>query len=66
MAPVTKLPTASPATAPQLRYIRALVEETGSDLQKVLDYFGVNALEELTSQAASRAIKSLEKNRRAA
>jgi hypothetical protein len=65
-APVTRLPTASPATTPQLRYIRGLVEETGSELQKVLDYFGVTALEELTSQAASRAIKSLEKNRRAA
>ncbi len=54
------------ASAAQLRYIERLVEETGSDLGKVLDYFGVKALSDLTMQTASRAIKSLEKNRRAA
>jgi hypothetical protein len=32
----------------------------------VTEYFGVSTLEELTSHAASRAIKSLEKNRKAA
>ena len=36
------------------------------DVGKVLDYFGVQSLAELTSRAASRCIKSLEKNRRAA
>jgi hypothetical protein len=54
------------ASAAQLRYIRSLISETGADLQKVLDYFGVETLEGLTSQTASRAIKSLEKSRRAA
>jgi len=54
---------ASPA---QVRYIERLVEETGSDLGKVLDYFHVDSISELTTQTASRAIKSLEKNRRAA
>jgi len=41
-------------------------EETGSDLVKVLDFFGVGALAELSSHAASRAITSLEKHKRAA
>ena len=54
---------ASPA---QLRFIERLIDETGSDLGKVLDYFGVTALTELSSHAASRAITSLEKQRRAA
>jgi len=36
------------------------------DRQKLLDYFSVSALEELSSRAASRAIKSLEKQRRTA
>jgi hypothetical protein len=58
--------TSAKATSAQVRYIARLVEETGSDLGKVLDYFGVAALAELTTQAASRAIKSLEKTRRAA
>jgi len=65
-APVSTLPGGAHASAAQVRYIERLIAETGSDLGKVLDYFGVNELKELTSQAASRAIKSLEKNRRAA
>jgi hypothetical protein len=65
-APVSQLLPPSPASTSQLRYLRKLIEETGSELTKVLDYFSVSALEELTSHAASRAIKSLQKNRRAA
>ena len=65
-APVSTLATGAHASAAQIRYIERLINETGSDLGKVLDYFGVTELKELTSQAASRAIKSLEKNRRAA
>lgn len=64
-APVAPI-ASSPATPPQLRYVRRLIDETGSDLPKLLAYFGVEALEELTSHAASRAITSLEKSRRAA
>ncbi len=62
---VSERPESRPASASQLRFVRRLVEETGHDLQKLLDYFSVNSLEELTSRAASRAIKSLQ-NRRAA
>jgi hypothetical protein len=64
-APVAPI-TGQRATPAQLRYIRKLIDDTGSDLGKVLDFFGVDAMEELTSQAASRAITSLEKTRRAA
>lgn len=65
--PITPITTSGPsATAAQLRYIERLIDETGADLDKVLDYFGVASLPELTAQAASRCIKSLEKNRRAA
>jgi len=54
------------ASAAQVRYIERLIDETGSDLGKVLDYFCVGSLSELTSHAASRCIKSLEQRRRAA
>lgn len=64
-APVSPI-TGSRATPAQLRFIERLIDETGSDLGKVLDYFGVAALTELSSHAASRAITSLEKQRRAA
>lgn len=63
--PVTPI-AGTPASAAQLRYIERLIDETGSDLAKVLDYFGITTLNELTMQTASRAIKSLEKHRRAA
>lgn len=64
-APVTPI-TGSKASAAQIRYIERLIDETGSDLGKVLEYFGVGALADLTSPMASRVIKSLEKHRRAA
>jgi hypothetical protein len=53
-------------TPAQLRYVERLINETGSDLGKVLDYFGVTTLSELSSHAASRCITSLEKQRSAA
>jgi len=59
-------PMAKAASAAQTRYIGKLLQETGSDLVHLLEYFGVTALEDLTSQAASRAIRSLEQRRRAA
>ena len=65
-APVATLPRGSQATAAQIHYIERLIDETGGDLAKVLDYFSVGSLQELTSQAASRAIKSIEKQRSAA
>ena len=64
-APVAPI-NGSRASPAQLRYVERLIDETGSDLVKVLEYFGVAALTELSSHAASRAITSLEKQRRAA
>ncbi len=67
VAPITPINgTEAPASAAQVRYIERLINDTGSDLSKVLDYFAVQSLAELTSRAASRCIKSLERNRRAA
>lgn len=65
-APVATLPSGSTATPAQIRYVERLIDETGSDLARLLDFFGISALDELTSQAASRAIRSLEQKRRAA
>lgn len=65
-ATVSTLPTANVASAAQLRYIDKLMLETGTDRSKVLEYFNLKSMTELTTQAASRVIKSLEKNRRAA
>lgn len=62
---VTQLP-GSKASPAQLRYIERLLADTGNDREKLLAYFNVATLEELTSQTASRAIKSLEKRTRAA
>jgi len=58
-------PALHKASVAQIKFIQRLIEETGSDLGKVLSYFGVNALEEMTSQAASRCITSLEQRRAA-
>jgi hypothetical protein len=63
-ATVSTLQSPAAATAAQIRYIERLIEETGSDLQKVLDYFHVSALRDLNTRAASRAISSLEKTKR--
>jgi hypothetical protein len=65
-APVTEHPAATPASPAQIRFIERLIAETGSDLAKVLAYFGVESLDKLTTQSASRAITSLQKQRRAA
>src|SRR5688572_12566706 len=64
--PVTTHPTASPATPSQLRYIERLVIESSGDLPKLLTYFGVEKLEDMSTHQASRAITSLKKNREAA
>ncbi len=64
--PVSALPGGARASPAQIRYIERLIDETGGDLGKVLDYFGVESLQDLTSQTASRCIKSLEQKRRAA
>ena len=65
-ASVTAHPAGKPASAAQIRFIEKLIEESSSDLAKVLAYFRVTALSELSSAAASRAIASLQQQRSAA
>ena len=50
-------------TPAQVNYIRRLINETGTDLQKVLDFCGVEALEDIAKGEASRVIRSLEQTR---
>jgi hypothetical protein len=50
-------------TAAQISYIHRLIRETGTELQKVLDFCGVEQLEDIGKSEASRVIKSLEQSR---
>ena len=50
-------------TPAQVRYIQRLIEESGTELQRVLDYCGVEQLEDIAKSEASRVIKSLEQSR---
>ena len=63
---VAQLRLADPTASWEVHRFERLIDETGSDLGNVLDYFGVESLQDLTSQTASRCIKSLEQKRRAA
>jgi len=65
-ATVSTLPVPNAASAAQRRYIVKLIDETGTPIGKLMEYFNIASLNELTTQTASRAIKSLEKNRSAA
>jgi hypothetical protein len=50
-------------TPAQVGYINKLIKETGTELQKVLDYCGVEKLEDIAKSEASRIIRSLEQSR---
>ena len=50
-------------TPAQVNYIRRLINETGTELQKVLDFCGVEKLEDIAKSEASRVIRSLEQTR---
>lgn len=64
-AVVTSLPTprGDTITAAQVNYINKLIKETGTELQKVLDYFGIARIEDIAKTEASRVIRSLEQAR---
>ena len=66
VTPVSQHPATKPASPAQIRYIERLLSETNSELTKVLEYFQVAKLTDFTSHMASRAITSLESQRRAA
>jgi hypothetical protein len=62
---VTTLPTprSDTITPAQANYINKLIKETGTELQKVLDYFGISRIEDIAKTEASRVIRSLEQAR---
>ena len=64
-ATVTTLPTprGDTITPAQVNYINKLIRETGTELQKVLDYFGIARIEDIAKTEASRVIRSLEQAR---
>lgn len=64
-ATVTSLPTprGDTITPAQVNYINKLIKETGTELQKVLDYFGIGRIEGIAKTEASRVIRSLEQAR---
>lgn len=68
MAPATPTPLRQvPATidATQQARIRELIEETGAELDRLLDYFSVESLDQIYANQYDRVIRSLE-HRRAA
>jgi len=50
-------------TTNQLRYIRRLLAETGTDENQVLGFFGFDALENIPKHDVNRVIRMLETNR---
>lgn len=61
--PPTEKKTTDAITPAQVRYIERLIEESGTERQKVLDYFGIERLEDIAKSEASRVIRSLEQAR---
>lgn len=62
---VTNLPTKGDTLSPaQKRYIQSLITETGTDEEKLLDYFGFFDLDSIPRTEASRVIKALEAKRK--
>ncbi|MBK6357788.1 MAG: DUF1071 domain-containing protein [Betaproteobacteria bacterium] len=53
-------------TDAQLRFVRRLISETGSDTDQLLAYFGFDSLESIPKAEVNRVIKALESKRRAA
>ena len=64
-ATITTLPTprGDTITPAQVNYINRLIKENGTELQKVLDYFGIARIEDIAKTEASRVIRSLEQAR---
>ena len=52
-----------PITSEQVRELEALIEETGTELERVLAYYKVSALNEMTENAYRRALALLDRKR---
>ena len=61
--PPAEKKTGDAITPAQVRYIERLIEESDTERQKVLDYFGIERLEDIAKSEASRVIRSLEQAR---
>jgi hypothetical protein len=53
-------------TPAQMKYIERLIDDTGTHIDEVLDYFGFFTLDTISKSDASRVIKALESKRRVA
>lgn len=53
-------------TVNQLRYIKRLVAETGTDVEQLLGFFGFDDLENIPKAEVNRVIRMLESNRKVA
>lgn len=66
---VTKLPRTAGGewlTDAQLRFVKRLLAETGTDQDELLAYFGFETLDTIPKAEVNRVIKALESKRRAA
>ena len=52
-----------PLTPNQLRYIKRLIEETGTDVEQLLAFFDVDALDHIPKNTVNRVIQVLESHR---
>ncbi len=50
-----------PITAEQVRQLQELIEETGTDLERVLAYYKISALSEMTEASYRRALELLQR-----
>lgn len=59
-------PVSDVLSSAQLRNVQKLIRETGTDQQKLLNYFQVESLEQIPALEYARVIRSLEKQRKEA
>lgn len=53
-------------TTAQVRHLERLIDETGTDVHQLMDYFGFDSLDRVPRSQINRVIKALENKRRAA
>lgn len=63
---VTALPTTRTITVGQQRYLQKLLQEVGWNEQRLLDYFGIEAIAELPMSEFDRALAALKQAKRRA
>ena len=66
LRPVSRPPVVATITKAQMAQIHKLVIEVGVELDRMLNYFGVNELQEIKASDFLRVVRSLEQRRSAA